>query len=174
MLKRRGRLPARAGGRRAIGVLFFARRRAGRGLPGLGLRLDEKGRRGRAANSPRPRRYKVIGKNGATVRAEESLESEQVDKVALDDTVLVIEESADKSRVKIDDPEGWISSKLLLPYSVKQTKEGWKGDIQEVQGGDDFGCNLKKEDYDDPTNLTMESMKEDLRLRYEAEGVDFS
>jgi hypothetical protein len=139
------------------------------------LRLDEKGRRGRAANSPRLRRYKVIGKNGATVRAGESLESEQVDKVALDDTVLVIEESADKSRVKIDDPEGWISSKLLLPYSVKQTKEGWKGDIQEVQGGpDDYGCNLTKEDYNDPTNLTMESINADLRLRYEAEGVDFS
>ena len=63
-----------------------------------------------------------------------------------------------------------------MPYSVKQTKEGWKGDIQEYEpnGMEDMNYNLKKEDFEDPTNLTLDTMKEDLRLRYEAEGVDFS
>ncbi|KAK7237333.1 hypothetical protein SO694_00096038 [Aureococcus anophagefferens] len=128
-----------------------------------------------AARSARASRYKVIGKNGATVRKGESLESEIVDKVAIDDTVLVEEENADKTRVRIDDPEGWISTKVLLPHSVKQVKEGWKGDIQEYDPGwEELGYGLKKEDFEDPTNLTLDTMKEDLRTKLEAEGVDFS
>ena len=108
------------------------------------------------------------------MRAGESLDSEIVDKVAKDDTVVVEEENADKTRVRIDDPEGWISTKVLLPHSVKQIKEGWKGDIQEYDPGwEEVGYGLKKEDFEDPTNLTLETIKEDLRAKLEAEGVDF-
>ncbi|KAH8062055.1 8-hydroxy-dADP phosphatase [Aureococcus anophagefferens] len=57
------------------------------------------------AKKPAATKSPVIGKNGATVRKGESLESEIVDKVAIDDTVLVEEENADKTRVRIDDPE---------------------------------------------------------------------
>ena len=92
-------------------------------------------RRASVVERARAPRYKIIGKNGATVRAGESLDSEVIDKVANNDSVLVIEENEAKTRVKIDDPEGWISTKMLMPHSMKQTKEGWKGDIQEYDPG---------------------------------------
>ena len=77
--------------------------------------------------------------------------------------MLVVAENEEKTRCKIDDPEGWISTKVLLPHSVKQIKEGWKGDIQEYDPGwEEVGYGLKKEDFEDPTNLTLETMKEEL------------
>ena len=89
------------------------------------------------------------------------------------ETVLVIEESEDKTRCKIDDPEGWISAKVLMPHSVKQTQVGWKGDIEELDAGYEDQGPLDPEDFNHPHALTMDTMKADMRAQYEAQGVEF-
>ena len=78
-----------------------------------------------------------------------------------------------RRRCKIDDPEGWISTKVLMPHSVKQTQEGWKGDIEEL--GTEYADEeaLDPECFADPHALTVDTMKEDMRERYEAQGVEF-
>lgn len=60
-----------------------------------------------------------------------------------------------------------------MPHSVKQTQEGWKGDIEEL--GTEYADEeaLDPECFADPHALTVDTMKEDMRERYEAQGVEF-
>lgn len=73
------------------------------------------------------KKFRVIGKNGATVRSGIDLATEKVGACDLDDVVEVIDQTKDGQRVRIEDPyEGWISAKTLAPHTVLDTKNGLK------------------------------------------------
>jgi len=64
------------------------------------------------------KKFRVIGKNGGTVRAGIELDSEKLGMLDLDDIVEVIDSAKDGERVRIeiDAPlEGWVSLALCGP-----------------------------------------------------------
>ena len=61
-----------------------------------------------------------------------------------------------------------------IDRSPSQVREGWKGDIETIDPDGYEHSALDPEAFNDPHALTMETMKADMRERYEAEGVDFS
>ncbi|KAJ1458700.1 hypothetical protein M885DRAFT_512469 [Pelagophyceae sp. CCMP2097] len=109
-------------------------------------------------------KYEVLGKNGATVRAGVSLESESVGMLDVREIVQIVQVSTCGTRCRIEDPyAGWISTRMLAPHSVQQAKAAWKHDAAEVdEGWETHGYGLDMEDFADPQNYTLENIRKGL------------
>ena len=121
------------------------------------------------------KKYRVIAKNGATVRAGVELTTEKVGMVDVDDVVEVIDATRDGARVRIEDPyEGWISAKVLMPHSVLDTKNGLKMApiFLDESVEDVWAKGVDPKQYDSPYNWNPEeAIKKLPKGQQEAHGA---